>query len=116
MTTKLLSLKTTILGDLPDEKDLPNEECWRIWTKKINRNSQWSLESPAFISRFIPQDAWFRPVGECWDINRLKDRYLKKGQDIEQFFINFVDGLNATEFADDKTFETMRSLFHERYK
>ena len=117
MNATILSLKAVILGDLPNEKDLPNEECWRVWAKKINSNSEWSPEqSVAFVTPFTPQDPWFRPVGECWDINRLKDRYLKKAQNIEQFFINFVDGLNAAEFVGDKSFETMRNLFRERYK
>ena len=94
------TLKAIILGDLP------KEESWCIWAKEIN--GEWSPESPAVVAPFSPPEAAFHMVGECWNINQFKNKYLANSQTLEQFADNWLASLNAAETVDFETFEQIR--------
>lgn len=92
-------LKVTMLGELP------SEESWSIWAKKID--GEWSVDSPSIVAPFV-LDNDFHNIGECWNINQLKAKYQSNGYSIEQFTVNFVASLNTATDVDWKTFEETR--------
>lgn len=102
----VITLRAIILGDLPDKKDLPNEEYWCIWAKKIN--GEWSPDSPALVTEYTPPENEFHMVGEFWNLNDLKDKYLANGQTLEQFADDWLASLNAAETVTFETFQKIR--------
>jgi hypothetical protein len=94
------TLKVIILGDFP------RNSSWCIWAKKIN--GEWSPESPAVVAPFSSPETAFHMVGECWNINQFKDKYLANGQTLEQFGDDWLASLNAAETVDFKAFVQIR--------